>query len=197
MAQRGMTTEAVKHFAEALRIDPGLARTHYNLGFALEKQSKDSEAIEHYRQALKLDNDLFKAHFHLAALLAGQDQYAQAVKHYRQVLRIRPALPIALKNLGWILATCDDSKIRDGAEAIRLAQRACQKPGDKAAKLDVLAAGYAETGQFSKAVTTARKALMQAANVGKKDLVYQIQHRIELYRSSQPYRQGSRGNAGH
>ena len=54
--------------------------------------------------------------------------------------------------------------------------------------LDVLAAAYAETGQFVQALETAQRAYQLAKSNNRKNLMEQIQSRIDLYRSKQPYR---------
>ena len=59
-----------------------------------------------------------------------------------------------LDELAWLLATYPDSKSRDGAEAVRLAERACDLTERRIlALLDTLAAAYAETGDFPRAIS--------------------------------------------
>ena len=66
----------------------------------------------------------------------------------------------AMNQLAWALATERDDRLRDGAEAVRWAERACREDGQKtAAYLDTLAAAYAEVERWDDAVATEKLAL--------------------------------------
>ena len=94
-----------------------------------------------------------------------------------------------LNNLAWILATHEDAQVRDGAEATRLAERACQLKGYKVGGLlDTLAAAYAEGGQFDKAVETAERAIQLAQDSGREELTKKVRTRLQLYKADRPYR---------
>ena len=47
--------EAVRHYTEALRLNPHYAQAHNNLGNALMDGGKAEEAIRHYTEALRLN----------------------------------------------------------------------------------------------------------------------------------------------
>jgi TPR repeat protein len=64
----------------------------------------------------------------------------------------------ARNDLAWLLATCPDANIRDGARAVVLAEQAVDESPD-AAKLDTLAAAYAEVGRFEDAIATQRRVI--------------------------------------
>ncbi len=86
------------------------------------------------------------------------------------------------KNLAWILATYHDEKIRNGIEAVYFAEILCENSNYKdPGHLYVLAAAYAEAGQFERAVTTAGKALELADKENRK--MYQgIARGLQLFR---------------
>jgi len=92
----------------------------------------------------------------------------------------------SLNALAWILASDSDPSIRNPAEAVRLAERACELTGRKsAALLDTLAAALAALGDTSRAVQTAEEALAAAQNNGSSELRAGILHRLENYRQKQ------------
>ena len=63
-------------------------------------------------------------------------------------------------NLAWLLATCPMSKFRDGPTAVSHAETAVASTNRGIPNmLGTLAAAYAETGQFDKAVSTEREAI--------------------------------------
>jgi tetratricopeptide (TPR) repeat protein len=96
----------------------------------------------------------------------------------------------AYNNLAWLLATCPDASVRDGAKAIELAQQAVKLSGGKdPGFLDTLAAAYAEAGHFFQAVETARKALVLAKQQKQQLLVHSLRARIALYEAGKPFRE--------
>ena len=54
MSEQGELREAIKHYREALRINPAHAQGHNNLGVAFFKGGKLPEATEHFCQSLRL-----------------------------------------------------------------------------------------------------------------------------------------------
>jgi Flp pilus assembly protein TadD len=63
---------------QALRIDPGYAEAHSNLGVALAQMGETREAMEHFEQALRIKPDYAQVHYNLAIILeqAGRPQDA-------------------------------------------------------------------------------------------------------------------------
>ncbi|MEZ4221834.1 MAG: hypothetical protein R3B13_12955 [Polyangiaceae bacterium] len=57
-----------------------------------------------------------------------------------------------MNNLAWVLATFDDSRLRDGARAVELALEALRRAPRSAPMMGTLAAAYAEVGSFTEAV---------------------------------------------
>jgi len=110
--------------------------------------------------------------------------------YYRKTLYIDPNMTQALYNLSWILASHEDKKYRNGEEAFKLAERLCKitQYNDPLA-LDALSAAYAETGNFGKAVLTAKKAQKIAVDQGMKQLSLRLKNRLRLYQVGRPYRQ--------
>jgi len=98
------------------------------------------------------------------------------------------APPEILNNLAWRLATSPDPKVRDGTQAVPLAQRACELTHyQKTIYIGTLAAAYAEAGRFDDAISTAQKACTLASKSGEQDLLRRNQELLVLYRAHQPY----------
>jgi tellurite resistance protein len=94
-----------------------------------------------------------------------------------------------LNDLAWILATDRAAELRDGAEALRLAQRLAQITGTPNARfLSALDAADAEVGRFPDAIHAAEKARAVAIAAGETNLAQAAKKRLELYRSGQPFR---------
>jgi spermidine synthase len=102
---------------------------------------------------------------------------------------VEPDNQAALRQAAWVLATSPEASVRNGGEAVKLAERAAGLPGGgDPAVLDVLAAAYAEAGRFAQAAQAARKAMTIAAEQGKQPLAEAIKGRLGLYESGAPFR---------
>ncbi|MCX6955182.1 MAG: hypothetical protein NTV51_23765 [Verrucomicrobia bacterium] len=111
--------------------------------------------------------------------------HASAVRLYRAVLTAGEN-HVASGNLAWILATTTDDRLRNGADALAVAQKL---PADDPTSLSALAAALAESGRFPEAVAAAARALDLAKAAGSQnpDKVYAA--RLEAYRAGRPWRQ--------
>ena len=97
---------------------------------------------------------------------------------------------IALNDLAWSLATSSDYRIRDGALAVELAQRACEQTHYRVTlMICTLAAAYAEAGRFNEAISTQQKASVQAYKFGETNLLKKCEKLVALYQAHQPYRE--------
>lgn len=190
MAEQEKYNEAVNHLNEALRARPEWAEAHYELGGVYARQGKLKQAAEQFAAAVQLDPNYVEARVSLARTLLEAGQIWQAVGHYYKILQLEPDNIDALNNLSWFLATTKDTSIANSAEAIKLAQHACELTRyEQAELLDTLAAAYASAGKFQEATETAEKAVKSAGATGRKNLAEDIQKRLELYKASQPYHQ--------
>jgi len=121
--------------------------------------------------------------------LASRDARS-AVARFRTALWLKPEDAALMNELAWTLATCSDPTSRDGAEAARLAQRACALSGGKDARyLGTLDAAYAEAGRFPEAIQAAQKTHEVAAAGGQDELARAAESRLDLYRKQLPYHQ--------
>ncbi len=190
LADRGRLDEAVAQYRKSLEVDPNYTRAHFNLGTALFSQGRYDEAILHYRKALELEPDFALAHHNLAGVLTQQGRFGEAISQYRQALKTQPAFVESQKNLAWLRATCPQASLRNGHEAMTLAERANRLcGGQRPDVLDTLAAAYAEAGWFPEAQVTARKALELATQQNEHELADAIRARIARYDAGKPYRE--------
>jgi tetratricopeptide (TPR) repeat protein len=185
LQKRDMLDEAIRHFQEALRLAPGNLSAQVNLASALFCAGRKQEAINGFRQALSIAPDDVGAQQSLGEALFWTGDISGAIKSYNSVLKLDPDNMLALIRLARILAICSDDSLRDGKRAAELAFRALESvKGNSAELLDILAAAYAETGEFEKAVKTARKALELAGAKEKNG----VEERLALYVKGMPYR---------
>jgi tetratricopeptide (TPR) repeat protein len=200
LAKLGRTAEAAVQFQQVLKLNPADAPAHWRYGMLLARTGKLNEAIAHLQESVRLEPNL-QAQQDLAFLLRTAGQPQAAAKVYREMLRVKPDSLQALNNLAWILAVNPSDAVRNGPEAVRLAERACQLTGSREPLfLGTLSAAYAEAGRFEDAIRIAGKANDLAVAAGNQALAAQIQQLLNLYRAGKPFHENAPMNttpAGH
>lgn len=182
--------EAIESYRQALAIKPEFPPARYNLGRALELQGKRDEALVEYRQAAILAPYSPTAVNSVGLLLVTTGRTRDAIPYLRKAAELKPDWPVPRNALAWILATHQDSSVRDGVQAVRFAQDAVELSGHRSAEaLDTLAAAYAETGDFAAALATARQARVLADTQGPAVLSKGIEERLALYARGMPFRE--------
>ncbi len=189
LLQTGKVDEATPHFQKAVEIKPDFADALDNLGMALLQKGKVDEAIPHFQKALEVNPRQVLTYYNLGAALYLQGKVTEALGRWREGLRTDPNYLPLLNQTAWVLATCPEASVRNGPEAVELAERAVKvSAGPDPVLLDMLAAAYAEVGRFPEAVQTARRALDLATQQNAQPLVEGLKARIALYKSNSPFR---------
>jgi len=189
LLQKGRIDEAVASYQKAVEIDPNYADADYKLGNLLLQGGHVEQAIPCFQKALQSKPDFVEAHYDLANAFLQKGEESDAIGHFQRVLELQPQNVQAGNNLALLLATSTNGALRNGVKAVELAERANQlSGGGQPVILVALAAAYAETGQFSKAVETAQKALQLASDEGNTELAGTIRGHIKLYQTGTPLR---------
>ena len=192
LAMRRQFAEADAHFEAALRIKPNDAETRSTYGSSLADRGRKDEALPHLREAIRLKPDP-ATRLQLAGVLNASGQIKEAAEQCREVLKVKPDSIEASSNLAWFLATAADASLRDGREAVRLAEQACRLNGYKEAKMvSVLAVSYAEAGQFTNAIATAEKAVALAIDAGDEYIAGLNERFKKLFSAGKPYHEPAR-----
>ncbi|XZE51567.1 tetratricopeptide repeat protein [Planctomycetaceae bacterium SH139] len=133
--------------------------------------NEHAEAIADYKAALETP-------------LANEEQLATAPEAMNKVSRSGLA-----NNLAWVMATSPQDALRDGEAAIKFGTEAAELTEYKEAHiLSTLAAGYAEAGNFEKAIEWAEKAVAVGEEEGNEQLE-QLKSELESYRKGEPWRE--------
>ncbi len=169
---------------------PDQPEAQYNLASALLRKGRIDEAIVHYQKALQLRPQSADIHANLGSALLAKARVRDAMAEYTKALQISPENVAALSNLAWLLATSADGSLRNGSEAVALAERAesaSSRSDSHATVLRIVAAAYAEAGRFAEAKETAQKALETANIQGNTVLADELQGELALYELGLPY----------
>ena len=189
LAKQGNYEEAIRVLSELLKLQSAYPPARLQLGVILALQGNVDQAISEFSELLRANPADSAAHYHLALALSAQGRFKDALLHYRAAVNARPDFPEALNNLAWMLATQPDAQLRDGQQALDLAERACRLTEYRQAfMVGTLAAAYAETGRFPEAVAAAEKAKALAEKANDKEVAAMNLKLLALYRSGQPYR---------
>ncbi len=188
LIEQGRFDEATGLCEESVRLNPDDPTAHFNLGMIKTKAGDSENAKKEFELCLRADASYAAAQYQMGMLALRDGDSTAAVSCWRSAVRLSPTWVDPLNNLAWVLATAPDSKLRDGAEAVRLATRASELGGTNDVRiLDTLAAAYAEGGFFSNAVTSSTRAGEIARGQGRTELAEQIEHRTSLYLAKQAY----------
>lgn len=193
--EQGKLEQAMVHFRLAVELDDRDPLGYFELGNILFQRQMLAEAIEQFKKTLALDPQAIDAHLLLSKSLVMQGDFRSAVAQLRKAMTVDANNVRPIADLAWLLAVCPDDDVRNGAEAVDLARRACAVTNYRnPALLNTLSAAYAEAGNFSEAIATATKALKL---VDPKDNAQAqwIRQSLECYRAGKPCRPGSQGSS--
>ena len=193
LLSKGDMDGAITHYRTCVAVLPNHTDAQYNLASALLRKGRFDEAIIHYEKALELLPGNADAHVNLGSAFLAKGHIAEAIGQYKEALTLSPENVAAQSNLAWLLATSPDPSLRNGPEAVLLAEQASRSSGRKRPLvLRILAAAYAEAGRFSEARATAHEALQAADDQGNSALSDFLRKEIALYESGQPYHKQAR-----
>ncbi|MSQ97018.1 MAG: tetratricopeptide repeat protein [Gemmataceae bacterium] len=166
-----------------------LARAHHYRGRAYQWYKSDyAKAVADYTEALLLDPKVEMVIFRRGQAYHGLKEFGKAQDDFAVALERNPDNANILEYWAWQLATCPDRKYRDGKKAVKYATMAHEKSrGQSPGSLGILAAAYAEAGQFDEAVKMQRKGielLGPTANEQRKTM----QATLKLYEAGKPFR---------
>jgi tetratricopeptide (TPR) repeat protein len=186
---------AIAYYSGCLAVSPNQVEAQYNLATVLLRTGRTDEAMAHYQKVLELSPDNADARANLGSVFLAKGRVRDAIAQYRDGLRIAPDNMTAQSNLAWLLATAAEPSLRNGSEAVLLAERAeseSSRSENHAIVLRILAAAYAETGRFVEAKKTAEQALQAAQIQGNSTLSSALRDEISLYELGLPYHKEAR-----
>ncbi len=186
--------EADRHLAEALRLAPWRTAALRDRARLFAVQGRMSESVDVFADLVRREPNDVAARLTLAMGLLRTGRPGEAVVYLREAVRLAPDQPDPRITLAWVLATHPDDRIRNGPQALELADRARQLlPTPNVYSLDVLAAAFAETGQFDSAVRTIDQAIALAQQAGDTATIARLESRRRLYTQRLPYRESLPG----
>jgi len=186
--QSGDLAEGTKDLRAALKINPQDNESRLNLGQALNQQQQWAEAAELLGPLALNQSGNSNLQFQYGLDLENLGQTSEAMSHYAAALRQDPDFVDALQHSAWIASTDARTELRNGAEAVEMAARACALTGqNRPSMLLTLAAAYAEAGRFDDAVATVEKAEALARTQGQKGLEEEAGRLRAIFAAGKPF----------
>ena len=180
--------KAAEDIADAIRADPRAAQAFLQRGNLRRTLKQYNFALDDYDHAIWLEPRYSTAFVERGVTRRELKQYEKADKDFDAALKIEPKSLQGVLAKAALLSTCPDDKIRDGKKAVELALQGIALGKDKnGPSYAVLAAAYAEVGNFAEAIANQRRALdlsvyaATESEVGKK--------RLDMYQKKKPVRE--------
>jgi tetratricopeptide (TPR) repeat protein len=162
--RRGDRAGALRLYREGLALDPAHAGGHAQLAALLLAEGQPEPARAEFERALALGADSADVRGGLGTALARLGRAEEALAQLREAQRRDPELRAAALELAWLLATCEDERLRDPAQAVAISEAQLRRGQGGARLYQVLAASYAAAGR----VEEARAASARAESIARR-----------------------------
>jgi tetratricopeptide (TPR) repeat protein len=144
---------------------PDSAEAYNDIGVMLWKLGKREEAAQATQRALELRPTPGAAK-NLATMQAELGNQAGQIEALRRALQMDPNDLVRTQQLAWALCTSQNPQLRNGEEALGLAQKVINGGAVTPQAVIVLVAAQAETGQYESAKSNALALAQQLKSAG-------------------------------
>jgi tetratricopeptide (TPR) repeat protein len=194
--------DAINDFKLLVERDPGNIFRRMQLANAYSVDKRPRKAIDVMSAILDTDPKNTLALRTRGDTLLSVGDHIAAVQDYEKAIeaignielieadeRQRSDAAAIYNNLSWVLATSPNDAVRDGKRAVELGEKAAELSEYKEAHiLSTLAAGYAEAGDFEKAIEWSTKSV----EIGREEehaQIEQLELELESYRKGEAWRE--------
>jgi tetratricopeptide (TPR) repeat protein len=190
--QNSLWKDAYKASTKAARQHPDRWWLHAARAAAAANLGRSKDTIDAVDQALQTNRgdanrlNLSELYVLKANALSRLNRKAEAINTFLAAAKVDPKDPYSRAGTAWLYATAEDPRIRNGTQALAMASEAATLTHQKdATVLDVLAASYAEKGDFAAAQRWEERAISAGDPA---DLPF-YQRRLQNYRAAKPWRE--------
>lgn len=178
--------QAIQDYTKALKLNPRDIWCYNRRGVVYKKKGQYNRAVEDYTRAIKLDSNSAVLYNNRGNAYKKMGHYSRAIRDYSRAIKLDPNDAAFYNNFSWLLASCTDSAYRNGRLAVDLGVKANDLENWRQADyIDTLAAAYAESGRFDKAIEYQEQAISMLSSSDKATRkIYQ--ERLHLYKTDRP-----------
>jgi len=171
----------------AIELDPKLPLPHDVRSRIYAAENELDKADREFSEAERLDPDRVREILGPAYLFERRRDYKRAGTEFRETVERFPRSANAQNALAWFLATCPDRAQRNATQALSHATMACElSKWNEPGYVDTLAAAYAESGDFDRAVNLLADALSKAApDLSDRE---QLERHLVFFKRKEPWR---------
>jgi tetratricopeptide (TPR) repeat protein len=190
LTDAGRLKEAVFYLKKATQANSNFLQAFYALGSVEMREHQVEDAIDAWQNAVRIYPGFFQAHEGLGFAYYMQGKYRESLAQLRLALDGEPDRVSVLKLAASLMATSADASLRNGPEAVILAERARDlTQSQDISVLDTLSSSYAENGRFDQAKEAVNQALALSEKQGNADLAAQLKAHQARYEANQPLRE--------
>jgi tetratricopeptide (TPR) repeat protein len=159
LAEQREWEDAVTELGLAIEIKPAYAEAHYTLGRVMNAKGRLDEAIIAFSKAIRMKPDFAIAHFDLGRALGAKGRLGEEIGEYRKAIRLNQNNVGAYSALASVLASAADPKLRDSAEALKLARKAVELAPTDDGAWQALGWALYGTGAWKESIAAFRKSM--------------------------------------
>jgi tetratricopeptide (TPR) repeat protein len=190
LGMSGKQDDAIPYFKKAVLTQGDFFEAYYNLGIIFTREGKIDEATDAWQNVIRIRPQFAQGHENLGYALYAKSKFPESLTQLRMALDEEPNRLFALKLAANLLATCPDSAVRNGPEALSLAEKAKQlSGGNDPGVLDTLSAAYAENGRFDEATAAEKQAVTLAAQQEDAPLESRLKAHMARFALKEPLRE--------
>lgn len=181
--------KAIGELDVVLSQDPQSSAAWIYKGEIYTQANQWDDAIDAFQRVVARQPKATRVWLQLGQLQERHGKPTEALRSYRKLIELSPDDHRPFTRMAWILATSRHDQIRNGPQALHFAKQAVTRTASNdPIALDVLAAAYAENGDFGRAMQICRKAIGFAAAQPGDRLLQDLERHLESYSNQRPIR---------
>jgi tetratricopeptide (TPR) repeat protein len=187
--EKGKHESAIQELDRAIELDSKMAIAYSSRGAVRFRMKEYDKAITDLNEAIRLEPEKATSGYYIrgSAWYMKKD-YSKGVADFDEAIRLNPKEVDALNGRAWAAATCPEAKYRDSKKAMEYAKLACEVSEWKDPFcISTLAAAYAESGNFEKAIENLEMAMKNKVFI--KEYGEDGRKMMALFKDKKPYRE--------
>lgn len=180
---------AEKSYLQAGKLKPEKPDTWMNLANLYLQAGDAKKGVEYLEHALQLRGDDIQLWYQYGGICEQYGFSAKAVAAFRKVSTMDPSRIDASMRLAWRLAVDPDGKVRNGKEALQIAEKlTLQAGGTSGPVAEILAAAKAENGSWTDAIFWAETAIKAYQEQNDTAGQTRVKQHLASYKQHKPWR---------
>jgi len=180
LANENKHEPAILHLQSVLRVEETDLNARFFLGQELLRSKRPDEALREFSRVVEADANNEDAMIELTKLLQQKKQYKQALEGLEKSHAQYPQKGRTAAMLAYLLAASPQYDLRNGAQALELAQTIYKTTGSSEHGA-IVALSLAELGRCTEAAEWQRRMIAAAEQEGKKELGAKLNADLKLY----------------